>query len=268
MNEAAKFSILIPSWNNLDYVRLCFDSIKKNSRYQHQLILHINDGSDGTLQWAKDQGIDHTHSVDNIGICLALNQAASLAKTDYIVYMNDDMYVCPDWDLYLWEEISSLNHNQFFISSTMIEPTDTGNACVIGGKNFGTNTDEFREQDLLEQYASLPMNDWQGATWPPNIVHKSMWDLVGGYSIELSPGMYSDPDFSMKLWKCGVRYFKGLAKSRVYHFQCKSTGRKIQLNPGRKQFLSKWGMASSTFMREYLGIGKPFVGPIPNPDEN
>ena len=42
------FSILIPSWNNLDYLRLCVDSIRKNSAHAHQVIVHVNDGSDGT----------------------------------------------------------------------------------------------------------------------------------------------------------------------------------------------------------------------------
>ena len=31
-----------------------------------------------------------------------------------------------------------------------------------------------------------------------------------GYSIEYSPGMYSDPDFTAKLYMCGVRFMKGL----------------------------------------------------------
>ena len=44
------------------------------------------------------------------------------------------------------------------------------------------------------------INDWMGATIPPNIVHRDIWDLVGGYSIEYSPGMYSDPDFTAKLY--------------------------------------------------------------------
>lgn len=47
------------------------------------------------------------------------------------------------------------------------------------------------------------INDWMGATIPPNIVHRDIWDLVGGYSIEYSPGMYSDPDFTAKLYMCG-----------------------------------------------------------------
>ena len=49
----AKFSIVIPSWNNLAYLQLCIDSIKKHSKYTHQIIVHINEGVDGTLDWVK-----------------------------------------------------------------------------------------------------------------------------------------------------------------------------------------------------------------------
>lgn len=266
-SETPLFSIMIPTWNNLEYIKLCCESIAKNSRHPHQLLIHVNDGSDGTLEWVEKSGYNYTHSEENIGICLALNQLASLATTDYIVYMNDDMYVCPDWDHYLYEEIQSLNSDKFFLSSTMIEPTETGNSCVIGGKNFGSDVASFNEQALLDNYPNLPHQDWQGATWPPNILPKKLWDLVGGYSIEYSPGMYSDPDFSMKLWQVGVRIFKGVSKSRVYHFQCKSTGRKIKLNPGRKQFLLKWGLSSSTFLKLFLRLGSSYNGETQEPDE-
>ncbi len=46
-------SIVIPTYNNLDYLKLCLNSIKKNSKYSHEIKLHINDGSDGTLEFAK-----------------------------------------------------------------------------------------------------------------------------------------------------------------------------------------------------------------------
>ena len=96
-----KFSILIPTWNNLGFVKLCIQSIRKYSRFQHQIILHVNDGSDGTLEWLQQQNIDYTHTPSNIGICSAVNLARMLARTNYIVYMNDDMVVCPEWDLAL-----------------------------------------------------------------------------------------------------------------------------------------------------------------------
>ena len=91
-------SIIIPTWNNLPFVKLCVESIRKNSAYNHQVVLHINDGSDGTLEWAKKEGIDFTSTPDNAGICIAVNMAAGIATQDYIVYMNDDMYVFPKWD--------------------------------------------------------------------------------------------------------------------------------------------------------------------------
>ena len=86
------FTILIPTWNNLPYLKVCVESIIKNSSFQHQIIVHINEGADGTTEWVKDNNFEHTFSDQNIGICKALNQASILAKTKYICYFNDDMY--------------------------------------------------------------------------------------------------------------------------------------------------------------------------------
>jgi Glycosyltransferases involved in cell wall biogenesis len=47
------FSIIIPTYNNLDYLKLCLNSIKKNSSKIHEIILHINEGTEGTLDHAK-----------------------------------------------------------------------------------------------------------------------------------------------------------------------------------------------------------------------
>lgn len=258
-----KFSILIPSWNNLALLKLCVESIRKNSNYSHQLIIHVNEGRDGTLEWVDSQpDLDYTASQQNIGVCYALNYARTLADTDYIVYVNDDMYLCPGWDTALVQEIESIGHTAFFLSSTAIEPVASSN-CAIE-KNFGTDADNFREAELLQQFAELPFQDWQGATWPPNIVHKDLWDYIGGYSIEFSPGMYSDPDFSMKLWMAGVRLFKGVSASRAYHFGSKSTKR-VKKNKGYYQFIAKWGFTSSVATNLLLRRGQPFNGPLVEP---
>lgn len=264
------FSILIPTWNNLDYLRLCIESIKKNSKYKHQIIVHVNEGIDGTLIWLKKQKIDFSYSQENIGICMALNAASSLATTSYIVYFNDDMYACPDWDYFLYEEIKSQKTDYFFLSSTLIEPTYSKNLCAISPYNFGDNPSNFEEKKLLADFKFFNKKDWNGATWPPNLISKKLWDIVGGYSIEFSPGMYSDPDFSMKLWHLGVRSFKGVAKSRVYHFMSKST-KKINtktLNNGRALFLKKWGISSNIFTRYYLKRGHIWSGSLTEPSLN
>lgn len=256
-SETPLFSILIPTWNNLKFLQLCIRSIEKNSSYRHQIIIYVNDGSDGTLDWVKAGGYAYVHSPQNVGVCFALNSLRPLVRTEYILYMNDDMYVCPEWDRYLWEEIERLPDNKFFLSSTLMQPRPFYCKSVIAPANFGETVETFDEERLLHDYATLKHGDWLGATWPPNIVHKDMWDLVGGYSIEFSPGMYSDPDFSAKLWLAGVRYFKGLSNSRVYHFEARSTKR-IKKNRGSIQFLQKYGITSSTFMNYVLRRGEPW----------
>jgi glycosyltransferase involved in cell wall biosynthesis len=257
----AQFSILIPSWNNLPYLQLCIDSIRKNSVYEHQIIVHVNEGIDGTLDWVKDHPeLDYSYCAENLGICYALNIARGLAQTEYILYLNDDMYVCPGWDQELLQAVRKIGHPFFFLSATAIEPVDSGNRCVII-RDWGQNLHSFQEKDLLEGFAQLSAADWQGATWPPNLVHRDLWDLCGGYSTEFSPGMYSDPDFSMKLWRLGVRHFQGLGASRVYHFGSKSTAR-ISGNPGYFRFISKWGMAPSLLAQKFLRSGQPFDGPL------
>jgi glycosyltransferase involved in cell wall biosynthesis len=252
------FSIIIPTWNNLPLLQLCVRSIRQNSAFPHQIIVHVNDGSDGSLDWVRAQGLTHTASPDNIGICLAVNEAAMHATQDYILYLNDDMYCCPGWDTALMNKLKQLDTDLFMLSGTMIEPRNTGNPCVVVGA-YGTEADTFDEARLLADLPGIRKADWMGATWPPTLVSKRWWFKVGGYSSEFSPGMSSDNDFSMKLWHAGCRVFLGVGDSFVYHFQCKSTG-KVKKNDGGRQFLMKWGMRQSVFDRYYLRRGEPAQG--------
>jgi GT2 family glycosyltransferase len=252
------FSILIPSWNNLDLLKLCVRSILQNSSFPHQIIVHVNDGCDGTLEWVRAQKLDYTYSPLNVGICLAVNESAMLATQDYILYLNDDMYCCPGWDNALVNKLKLLDTDLFMLSGTMIEPRNTSNPCVIV-RDYGSDAANFDEGRLISELPLHRKDDWFGATWPPTLVSKGWWFKVGGYSSEFSPGMSSDNDFSMKLWHAGCRIFLGVGDSLVYHFQCKSTG-KVKKNDGGKQFLNKWGMRQSVFDRYFLRRGLPSSG--------
>lgn len=257
------FSILIPSWNNKPFLQLCVESIRTYTSKEFQVIVHVNDGSDGTLDWVKQQGLDYTYTERNEGVCIAVNMAAKLAKYDYIVFMNDDMYVLPGWDTALVNEITDLNTDCFMLSGTMIEPFDTKNKCVIVG-NYGRSVEDFNKAKLLADFRSFEKKDWSGSTWPPSVVHKKWWNEVEGYSEEFSPGMSSDDDFAMKMWVAGCRIFKGVGNSRVYHFISKSTGRVVK-NDGRRQFLNKWGIKQSTFHKYYLKRGEEYQGKLSEP---
>ena len=266
IDQKPKFSILIPSWNNLEFLKLCINSIKKNSHFHHQIVVHINEGSDGTLEWVNEQNLSYSYSKKNVGVCYGFNAPSSLAISEYIVLIDDDVYVCPDWDLFLWEEIEKLDTKYFSISGTKIEPVSTLNKCVISPFDYGKSPEEFKEAEFLKQYDKYEFANWNGSKWYPLIIHKDIWNAIGGLSIEFTPGMYSDPDFMMKLWHAGVRYFKGCNKSRSYHFISRTVSR-IKKNNGKKQFLIKWGMGSSTFNKYYLRLGTEFTGYLNEPEK-
>ncbi|MDZ4668039.1 MAG: glycosyltransferase [bacterium] len=253
----AKFSILIPTWNNLPYLLLCLKSILKNSFYSHQVLLFVNEGSDGTLEWIKNSDFGYAFASENVGVCKALNSLTSLVQTEYVLYLNDDMYVGKDWDKHLMDAIEAKGDELFYYSGTMVEYENFGNKALLAPYDFGRTYNAFREAAFIELSEASPKKDWFGSCWPPSIVHKKLWDKVGGYDEAYSPGFYSDPDFAMKLWQIGVRDFRGIGKSLVYHFKCKSTGRVVR-NNGRKTFAQKWGITSSFFFKEVLKMGKDY----------
>ena len=257
------FSILIPSWNNLSYLKLCIDSIRRHSTFQHEIIVHINDGSDGTLDWVRAQDIRHTWSPGNIGICIALNKLAQQASQDWLLYMNDDMFCTPGWDCAFVDALKQLGNVPAYLSAQLIEPVDNDTAYITSA-NFGTHPENFDETGLLAFAAKLASADHYGVMSQPTLVSRALWHSVGGYSIEFGPGMSSDNDFAIKLWLVGCRLFKVVGASRIYHFSQSSTGR-VRRNHGGRTFLLKWGISQKVFLRNYIQKTASFsINPLPN----
>lgn len=262
-----KLSIIIPTFNNLDYLKFFLRSLKINSTFDHEIILHINDGSDGTLKYALDNNIKHTYSETNIGLCSSMNKAYSLTTTDHILYAHDDMYFCKNWDIFLIDEINKQNNNQYYLSGTNVS---TRHGLI----NFdcGLTYLDFDEKKFENFCLQDQTPDLQSSHWAPHLIHKELWDKIGGFSEEFNPGDGSDPDFCMKLWLNDVRIFKGVSKFKVYHFNSITTrNSKIILNNGTKTFLSKYGFNPKFFRKHYLKGNNsvvPFKGRLNNPKKN
>jgi len=260
------FSILIPTFNNVKYLELCINSIKKNSKYDHQIVVHVNIGDDGTIEYLNKFNIEYTHTKYNSGICEGINKASDLAKFDYFLYAHDDFYFCPLWDEVLKNEIDLIGHNNFYLSGTMMHSGQIPFDC-------GDNIDDFDEKKFLDTYKNFNYYDFQGSTWAPTLVHRDLWKKVGGFSEEFFPGTGSDPDFNMKLWKLGIRIFKGINNFKVYHFGSIVLRKKINKikknskygSKGAKIFLLKWGITIKFFKKFYLRSDTIYNGPLNEP---
>ena len=260
------FSIIIPTFNNIKYLKLCIESIKKNSIFVHEIIPHINEGADGTEEYLISENIKYTITKYNAGICEGVNTAAKKATTNYILYAHDDFYFLPRWDEVLLKEIKKIPHNKFYLSGIMMNNGPLKFDC-------GNKLEEFNEEKLLNNFKNINHFDFQGTTWAPHLIHKELWDAVGGFSEEYFPGTGSDPDLNMKLWNEGVRIFKGINDFKVYHFGSIVT-RKYKNHPtiktesgsrGNKIFLLKWGMTINFFKRFILKSDKLYEGELSKP---
>ena len=165
----------------------------------------------------------------------------------------------------LKDELNKIDTKLFYFSASMIEK-DSGHIIF----DCGSSDKDFDEQKLLENFKDLKCKDFQGSHWAPHLIHKEIWNKIGGFSEEFNPGIGSDPDLNMKLWNEGVRIFKGLSQFKVYHFGSVSLRKKINLkqNRGSKTFLKKWGITTNFFKKYYLKSDTPYLGPLSDPNKN
>ncbi len=262
------FSILIPTFNNVEYLKLCIKSLKKNSYFKNQIICHVNIGEDGTIDYLKKNNIEYSYTSYNSGICKGINMASKLSKFDYYLYAHDDFYFCPKWDYILFNEVRKIGHKNFYLSGTMMNQGQIKFNC-------GDTPIEFNEDKFLKHYQDYNFFDFQGSTWAPSLVHKNLWNKVGGLSEEYFPGTGSDPDFNMKLWKEGIRIFKGINDFKVYHFGSIVLRKKISKisnkkhgSIGAKIFLIKWGITIKFFKKFYLRSNTKFQKELEEPKKN
>ena len=260
-----KFTFLIPTINNYNHLKICISSIKKNSKFNHQILVHSNNSVDETSNYLKSEFIYEMKSDKNYGLCTALNNLVKKAENDFLIFIHDDMYLCPGWEDVIINEIKSHKDYNFYLSGVMIEK--------INGHinyNFGDNYRNFDEENLLKKYNQFKFKDIQGADKNPSVVHINLWKKVGGLSEEFNPGDASDPDFVLKLWNSGVRIFKGLSNFRVYHFGSMTTrkNKNINLNKGSQIFLKKWGFTYKFFQKHYLKHHTEYLGPLTEPKKN
>jgi GT2 family glycosyltransferase len=250
-----KVSIIIPTYKNFVYLKFCIDSIIKNSKFDHEIIVHINGEDNLTEDYLSKKKLLYTKSKENIGLCSGVNLASKKSTQKYIMYSHDDMFFCKNWDIYLENEVRQYSNNLYYLTGTNVSVKNglINYDCGSSPINF----DELKFDNFCRNDVS---KDLQGSHWAPHLIHKELWSKIGGFSEEYNPGDGSDPDLCMKLWKEDVRIFKTISKFKVYHFSSVTTRKSnITLNNGTKTFLLKYGFNPRFFRKYYLrGNGSIF----------
>lgn len=89
--------IIIPTYNNLEYLKACIESIRKNTDWPYNLIV-VNSGTDGTAEWlAQQPDVTAHNSPTRLHFSAANNVGLRTGTAPYVCLLNDDVIVAEGW---------------------------------------------------------------------------------------------------------------------------------------------------------------------------
>lgn len=95
MKPHKKLSVLIVTYNSIDTINDCLDSIESQTLKDYEILIRDNASSDGTASLLKSrQGVVFFKENRNIGFGAAVNYLAQKARGEYLFILNPDC-VCP-----------------------------------------------------------------------------------------------------------------------------------------------------------------------------
>ena len=267
MTQSSPLTFCISTYNNLPYLKLAIESVRKNSYFKDApFIIHTENCTDGTNEWlSRNIGkYGLTVYIDKnevpIGIGGGMNFCADKVKTEYICFLHSDFYVTKDWDLELLNIHNKYPNEKLWVNSFRIEPNtfnsaDRPGTALVPLDAFGAYSHDFRGDDL-EEWADefKQMNDFEipKGEGVSGLVKKTVWDEVGGNDDRFAPTSWDDMDLFLRMLQHGVRFILP-SKSIVWHFGARGSHR-LEENDGKssqrqreaehnnaKKWLAKWG---------------------------
>lgn len=90
-------SAIIPTWNRADLVESILKNLRSQRRPPEQIIVIDNGSGDATQLVAREFGVDLIVFPENRGFATAINEGISHATGDWVLIVNNDVVLEPDW---------------------------------------------------------------------------------------------------------------------------------------------------------------------------
>ena len=246
MTPSSPLTFCISTYNNLPYLQLAIDSVRKNSSFKDApFIVHAENCTDGTNEW-----LDEVKNLYNLevyienneiakGIGGGMNFCAERVQTEYINFLHSDFYVTKNWDLELLNVHQKYPDQKLWVNSHRVEPNmfnspDRPGTILVSLDVFGAYHNDFH-YEYFEEWAEefKAMNDFEipKGEGVSGLIKKSVWDEVGGNDPLFAPTSWEDMDLFLRMLQNGVRFILP-SKSLVWHFGARGSHR-LEENDGQ-----------------------------------
>ena len=201
-----KVTIIVLTWNGLDYTKPFLDSLWKNTEYDnYEVVVVDNKSTDGTVEYLeKLENIHLIKNDENMGFVRGNNVALKQIKDGDVVLLNNDMLIeQKNWLERLSEVAYEDEKNgvigcrlvnekgQFLHAGTYIYPETFWGQQIGGGqKDIGQYGDENREV--------------QGIVFACAYIKREVLDAIGGLN-EAFFSYFEDTDYCLRARKAGYK---------------------------------------------------------------
>ena len=265
----------ISTYNNLEYLKLAIDSVRKQSYYKNApFIIHAENCTDGTNEWLLDNKEEYCLNIyldsndPPLGIGGGMNFCADRVKTDYIMFLHSDFVVTKNWDKGLMDAAKTLESDgdmDYWVSSFRVEPKmfpsqiDRPGTLVLNKNAFGWDYKTFTTEKFQEwatRFISVNKVDIPKGEGVSGLIRKESWDKIGGNDQLFAPASWEDMDLFLRMQMEGFK-FKLTCDSVVWHFGARGSHR-LEENDGNTserqlkaerdnkiKWLNKWGALPS-----------------------
>lgn len=227
-------SIVIPVFNKAEYSAACLKSIVDKldpASPSYEVIIVDNASSDDTYKLKTIKNLVFVQNKENLGFVGGCNSGLNKARGKYVVYLNNDAEVEPQWLISLYNTIAS-DASIGIVGSKIIYPN--GVLQEAGGVIFqdanGLNYGKFDQAGAYQYNYVRDVDYCSGASI---IISRALINELGGFDTLYQPAYYEDTDLCFKVRKKGLRVVYQ-PDSVIYHIEGGTAG--TNTNTGFKKY--------------------------------
>lgn len=251
-------SIVILTFNQLKFTKECIESISMHTPESHEIIFVDNGSTDGTLKWLKglvkeNDNYKLIENKQNLGFSKGCNQGIEASTGEYLILLNNDVVVTPQWLSGMLEHLKS--SKDIGIVGPMTNNISGFQKVVSANyelKDLDSYAKSFHEQN---RYRRVFVRRVVGFCM---LFNRDLIEKVGLLDEQFGSGNFEDDDLCLR---AALEGYKNVIAGDVFihHFGSQSfKGNKINydeaLSRNKKLFVEKWSSLDIT-----KETGKKFI---------